>query len=105
LCEPTGSDLSAPSQSANIKPFYRQTWTRQQAARMPRNASGDDHVFTIRLWREHGGAGRGDQQWRGRLYHSQSSTTRHLVGFDALFDLIRELSQGADPAASPGPPP
>jgi hypothetical protein len=55
----------------------------------------DEHVFTVRLWRERSASGPSDQEWRGRLRHAQSRSARHFVGLGMLFDLIRELVAGS----------
>lgn len=70
---------------------------------MPGNDPEDEHIFTVRFWRERSAAGPSDLEWRGRLYHSSSRTSQHFVGLDMLFDLIRKtLSGGVGTAPRPG---
>jgi hypothetical protein len=70
---------------------------------MPGNRPDDEHIFTVRLWRERSAAGPSDREWRGRLYHSQSKSSRHFVGLGMLSDLIRKtLSGSARTAPSSG---
>ncbi|WP_456726793.1 hypothetical protein [Bradyrhizobium sp. USDA 3397] len=59
-------------------------------------APSNEHVFTVRLWWEQSRDEAKDEHWRGRLYHSQSKTTRHFVGLAMLFDQIRELLERED---------
>lgn len=71
---------------------------------MPEHGSGDEHIFTVRLWREPNVVGPGDREWRGRLYHSQSKSSRNFVGLERLFDLIRRTLSGTGNAAPPAGP-
>lgn len=51
----------------------------------------DEHIFTVRLWREPSAVGSSDQEWRGRLRDSSSKSPRHFVGLNMLFELIRDI--------------
>ncbi len=48
-----------------------------------------NHLFTLRLWGEE--AETGELEWRGQLYHVQSSTTRYFQEWAALIPLLLRM--------------
>ena len=61
----------------------------------------EEHIFTVRLWRERSAAGPNDQEWRGRLRHSSSKSSRHFVGLNMLFELIRDILRSVNRSTPP----
>lgn len=68
---------------------------------MPWRGPEDEHIFTVRLWRERGATGSSDEEWRGRLHHAASRSSRHFVGLNRLFGLIRDILRSTPPAGAP----
>jgi hypothetical protein len=50
---------------------------------------GDDEVFVVRLWWEHGPEARSDRL-RAKIFHINSETTRHAAGPRNLCDVLRQ---------------
>lgn len=61
--------------------------------------SGDEHVFIVRLWREHREIAGAPEQWRGRAKHMPSGDVRYFEDFDSLSRFMGSYVEDLPPSA------
>lgn len=60
----------------------------------------DEHIFTVRLWRERSATRPSNEKWRGRLRHAQSKSSWNFVGLAMVLELMQKVLERGDKDSS-----